>query len=183
MTRFGSSLVVAFAVLATTGTAHANWFTAFWGDVGRGWHRNNCWPDPFTDLDQAAVVAPIPVMVAKGWQRQNLLGDHHFDAESKKLTPAGALKVRWILSQAPLDRRTVFIERTNTADLTQARVEAVQQAIVGINPQGIAPEVIVSDLQTLGRSSEYVDSIGRKYQESIPAPRLPAMQTSSGSSN
>jgi len=175
-----------FAVISLTASARtqANWFKSFYYDVSSGFHENNMWPKPFLVPDRHAVKEPFAIMQARGWQRQNLLGEHHFEDDQKKLTPAGMLRVKAIIVNSPPQYRTVYVEKGRNRDETNSRIDAVQQAIVDFQTEGPLPAVLASDLTFEGWSSEYVDAVGRKYQSSIPSPRLPSTSgASTGSSS
>ena len=73
---------------------------------------NKMWPWPYVCADRVAVHEPFCIMVNNGWRRQNLLGPHHFNPNTNQLTTAGELRVQWILTQAPPERRNIFVERT-----------------------------------------------------------------------
>lgn len=152
----------------------------FWAGVERDRVRNQCWPEPFIALDRQASRAPIALMTAKAWQRQNLLGEHHFDKERHALSQAGQIKLHWILTQAPVEHRTVFVERALTEEGTRSRVDVVQEAAGRFVGKGDLPQVEISSMMSRGWPADYVDSIGRKYSESTPPPRLPARQSTTG---
>jgi len=175
-------LTLGLSLAATAVPARAEWWwTTFWGNVHRDYQRNNAWPEPFNVQDRETVTGPFNLMVNKGWERQNLLMDHHFD--EKGLTTAGQLKVRWIVTQAPVNRRIVFIQRANTPEQTRVRVDLAQQAAQMIAVEGELPRVAVSDMDGIGTPAEYVDAIGRKFQASTPDPRLSKSDGSSGGSS
>jgi hypothetical protein len=178
--RFGT---IALLLLSSTGIVNAGWPAGAWYDWKTTWHRNNMWPEPFVAPDRDKVYNTMSVFVNRGWERQCLMGEQHF-SEDKKLSSAGMLKVRYILTQTPADRRTIYIERGASEDATKARVDMVQQAVAEMTLQGPMPEVLVSNLQNEGTSAEYLDAVNRGYYKSMPVPRLPASgDASSGSSN
>ncbi|HZZ73553.1 MAG TPA: hypothetical protein VFE24_14970 [Pirellulales bacterium] len=166
-----ASLAVA---IGAAGVAQAeNLWTEFWGSVGRDYHRNNAWPEPFVYQDRETVAAPFGLMISKGWERQNLLSDHHFEDGALALNQAGQLKIRWILTQAPQQQRVIFVQRGVSPAQTQARLELVQQAATGILPNNETPTIAVSNMDATGWSAETIDAVGRKFQASTPDPRLP----------
>ena len=75
-----------------------------------------CWPEPFSAADREATIAPFGQMVANGWRRQNLISDYHFNDEDTQLTVAGEQKVRYILTQKPPSRRTIFVQQGLTPE-------------------------------------------------------------------
>ncbi|MBN1911421.1 MAG: hypothetical protein JW818_16885 [Pirellulales bacterium] len=146
--------------------------------VIRDTKRNRCWPEPFVCPDRQAVRSPFVAMVAKGWIRQNTLGEHHFEPETGKLTYAGILRVRKILLEGPPQHRTIYVHRSLNPKETAARVDAVQQLASETVRTGELPPVLETNLPAPGWPAEQVDAVGRRYRDSIPLPRLP--EASSG---
>jgi hypothetical protein len=133
----------------------------------------NCWPAPFHQADSEAVRAPHLVMMNNGWRSQNTVADYFFESQTQQLTRAGELKVRWIVTEAPLSRRTVFVLRGRNHEATSIRLDAVQRAVARILPDGPLPLVLLTDAAPRGGSGDYFEHISRTYMSSIPAPRLP----------
>ena len=152
----------------------------FFDTVVRDFHRNNCWPQPFTGPDRQAVRTPFELMVKNGWERQNLLGDHYFDGPDQALTEAGSNKVRWILEQAPVHHRTIYVRRGKTADDTAERVAAVRGLATEIAPEQKQVAIVESNLPSVGWPAANVDAIDRSFRDSAPAPRLPAPVSTDG---
>lgn len=148
-----------------------------WGTI---WLRNNSWPEPFLTQDRQAVRAPFAVMVEKGWQIQNTLGDHHFDAETQQLTRAGELHLKWIVQQTPENRRTVFVLRGHNEASTTIRVDTVQQAVAQFQPRGSLPAVVQTNNAPPASPAEYVHDVNEKAIKARPAPALPAATGVSG---
>lgn len=145
----------------------------FWLD----YHRNKAWPQPFNCVDRQATGAPFAIMVNNGWRLHNTLSAQLFDGETQHLTRAGELRVRWIATQAPTHRRAIFVLKGDTPAVTQARVEAVQLALEKIDAP--RPQLMITDIDHFGSSGAYFDKVGRQYQDTIPAPRLPEMEQAS----
>jgi hypothetical protein len=172
----------AMAGVSVVGVAGAG---EFWSRCKLDFHRNNFWPRPFIVADRAATRAPFDVQSNIGWRLQNTLGNEFFD-ENNELNQAGALKIKWILTYAPSQRRTVYILASADQTVTMARVDSVQQTISDVTSvAGTAmPQVLLTDQEAPGGSGTYYDALNRAYQDSLPAPRLPARQGSgSGSSS
>jgi len=151
----------------------ARW-DCFWHRVHVDWHRNNAWPEPFTSVDRQAASAPIALMVDRGWQLQNTIPDELFDLETHELTRAGEMKVQWILTQMPARRRTVFVMRGSTPEITDTRVKSVEKAAAGV-PGGTATMISVTDIVPRGGSASYFERVNVSYESSTPPPRLPEM--------
>ncbi len=181
MPRIVLGLLVGVVSLWASASAQGNWFKCIYHDIHSGFHTNNMWPEPYVEPARRAVREPFAVMYARGWQRQNLLGEHHFEEDQTRLTDAGKLRVKAILANSPQQHRTVFVEKGMNREITNSRIDAIQQAIVDLQTDGPLPAVMASDMTVEGWSSEYVDAVGRKYYQSIPQPRLPSMAGASAS--
>jgi hypothetical protein len=176
MLRTSLTMIICIGATFSSRPAEAGWYE-FWHRVHLDFHRNNAWPEPFVSLDRKAQVAPFEVMAEKGWLRQNTIGHHHFDPTSQQLTEAGRHKLHWILTHTPAKRRTVVVVRGETDEMTAIRTDSVQQTAARLKPQGVLPEVLLTDIQPRGWSAEEIDAIGLKAQESRPDPVLPPMQS------
>jgi hypothetical protein len=146
--------------------------------VARDIKRRQCWPEPFLGPDRATVRAPFAIQVANGWRRQNMLGEFHFVPGTAQLTEAGQLKVRWILLTGPQQHRLIYVHTADRDEETAARVAAVQHLATQITPNNIPP-ILTTTISDDGWPADQVDLIGRKFQATIPAPRLPAPASSS----
>ncbi|MCO6044625.1 hypothetical protein NG895_11970 [Aeoliella sp. ICT_H6.2] len=142
---------------------------------------NAMWPYPYVCPDRVWAHAPFDIMVANGWRRQNLLGAHHFDPQTGKLTRAGELKVEWILTQTPPSRRQVFVERSMNDDVTQNRIAQAQQFANGLPIEG--GDTIVQDtyVRSPSRAAGMVDGERNSFIENRKPAVLPAGTTSTSS--
>ena len=145
----------------------------FWARMHLESMRMSCWPEPFSHTSRDLVRNPLVAMTNRGWQLQNTLSDHFFREEDQTLTQAGQFKLRWILTQAPAHRRTVFVLRSTDKALTTDRMAAVTTYVSRITEDGIQPNVLVSDIAPAGGAGEYFDQVDRQLKASIPPPRLP----------
>jgi len=172
-------LVVGLGSLTSPGVARADWHS-FWDRVHLDWHRNNAWPQPFSAMDRSFVRQPIALQIRNGWRMQNTLSDELFDMETQELTTAGKRKVRWIFTQAPPSRRTVYVLRGETDAMTRARLRSVRRAVA--NMQGVDADprsVVLIGVPPRHGAGDYLDRIRRSYEASTPSPRLPARQEES----
>jgi hypothetical protein len=172
MFRYGPALLVLWTILLSASAAEAQWFSNFRADVKRGYRRNNAWPEPFIWGDREAVITPFSIQIANGWRRQNLLSDYHFNEENPQLNLAGETKVRYILTQMPPNRRTIFVQRGLTNDVTALRIDMVQRAAGRMVPNGYAVDVVESDLPNDGWPADAVDAIAKRWDATRPDPRL-----------
>jgi len=144
-----------------------------WVSVCRDFKRNNNWPDPFVAADRVNTRLPFDLSTANGWRIQNTLSAHHFDDNSTQLTEAGRLKVAAIINETPLAYRAVFVLRDNDPEITAGRVVSIQEAVARV--LGDRPPVPVFETydKPRGTPAYYVDEVTRRYQATIPDPRLP----------
>jgi hypothetical protein len=146
-------------------------------EVKHGYRRNAVWPWPYFCADRMAVREPFDIMVRNGWQRQNLLGAHYFDPATHQLTTAGKMQVRWILTQAPPDRRQIFIERSIDPTLTSEYVAATREYASRVAIDGQMPQIYETNMMAEGRPANAVDMINVRFMENMPLPVLPAAST------
>ncbi len=156
----------------------------FWGKCKRIFSLNLDWPSPYIQQDRASVSAHFAAMTENGWRTQNLLCEYHFTPNGEKLTPAGEIRLKWILTQAPAQHRLVYLQKAGDPQETLARVEAVQKYAQLV--QNAPASLVETDMETRGRPAEQVDVISRSALDSMPAPVLPAGSkggTTAGSTN
>jgi len=141
------------------------------GALARDFAEVNNWPCPYVCWDREAVRAPIPGMIENAWRRQNLLADYHFTADNN-LSPAGKHKVRWILTEAPIQHRTIFVRRAESAEETVARVNSIRQyaekALPGAGPASILETYASPPGYTAGWPGAKDETLSRKFQTSLP---------------
>ncbi|MEA1950572.1 MAG: hypothetical protein U9N87_04260 [Planctomycetota bacterium] len=157
-----------------------NYITRAYHSISKDFKRNNCWPRPFVWNDRQAVRAPFAIMVNKGWQRENTLGEYHFEQATGKLNEPGRRRVHWIINQHNVSRRSVFVHRAMQPEMTLARVDSVQQWVAQLSPHGELPPVIETNLPAPSRPAEEVDRIRIDYLKSMPSPRLPMSENFGG---
>lgn len=175
MTRVRVTLLACLTTLLTVTSAPAGWHD-FWNRVHLDFHRNNCWDEPFTAIDRRAARTPFDAMVQSGWRAQNTLGEHYFNRETQALNEAGEQKLFWIVTSAPEPYRMVYVTQAMSRDVSERRIDSVQQSLVRMLPDQPLPAVLPSFEEPRGWPAEYIDAIDRKEQSTIPAPRLPAFQ-------
>jgi hypothetical protein len=172
--RFSRLIALLAVLFSLAGSpARADWWSDFWRRVGIDFHRNNAWPYTFTHADRAAVNAPFAVMIHKGWSEQNTLGEYYFDVGKADLNEAGRLRVKWIMTEAPEQYRSMFVERAESSELTAARMAAVKNAAARYLPPGGMAEVYETVIPARGWPAEEIYSTYVKYRDSRPAPILP----------
>ncbi len=159
---------------------HGNWVNDSVHYVKRGYHQNRMWPWPYVCADRISVREPFGLMISNGWRRQNLLGPHHFDVSAGKLTTAGELRIHWIMTQAPGERRTIFVERDVDPAVTAERLATARNYANQVVIDGEAPQVMETHLISEGRPASVVDATNVRFQESLPPPTLPAATASVG---
>ncbi|KAA1260923.1 hypothetical protein LF1_34650 [Rubripirellula obstinata] len=180
--RFVTARTLAVGVLAlaaigvSAGNASADWHS-FWHKFHVDTARNNAWPDPFNEADARDTVAPFEVMKRNGWKLHNTIGHDLFREGDGVLMASGTNRVRWIATQAPESRRTIFVLKGNTHLETEARLASVRQTLSGMNLDGGQPSVAVTSVQPAKASGVWAAKISRDGIAATPRPQLP--QTSS----
>ena len=180
MRRTFLAAAAAVVVLATVQEANAVCCDDTAMYVKQGYHANQMWPWPYVCPDRIAVREPFCIMVNNGWRRQNLLGAHHFNPDTNQLNAAGQLKVQWIMTQAPPDRRSIFVERS----LDHKRERPADRCPSGLRDASCrrrphSAQVAETSLMFEGRPASVVDATNVKFQQTMPAPVLPAAQSTS----
>jgi hypothetical protein len=179
------TLTAALALVVVAGLAESV-LAVFFDDAAYYEKHNFCanhqWPWPYPPADRIAVHEPFCQMIENGWRRQNLLGAHHFNPNTNELTTAGELRVQWIMTQAPPDRRSIFIERTLNGDANARRLAVVRDYATKVSLDGQMPQVEETYLVSEGRPASVVDATNVNFMKSMPAPVLPAAKdnTTSG---
>lgn len=141
------------------------------GALARDFAEVNNWPCPYSCWDREAARSPMPGMIENAWRRQNLLADHHFTSDNN-LSPAGQRKVRWILTEAPMQHRTIFVRHAESADQTVARINSIRQyadkAFHEAGPANILETYASPPGYTAGWPGTKDETFSRKFQGSLP---------------
>jgi len=148
-----------------------------------GYHANVNWPAQYIPPARRSVHSVYDAMTNNGWRRQNLLGAYHFDPETNELTEAGKLKLQWILTQTPLHRRSVFVERGRDMSHTAVRVASVHRWTSNTSPAIDGVDVNDTHIVAEGRAAGTVDHIFTGFQTNQLAPVLPKCGGSGGGSD
>jgi len=151
------------------------------GACEAGCRSNQMWPSQYVPAARRSVQSAYEIMINNGWRRQNLLGAYHFNPNSNELTEAGKLKVKWILSQAPQHRRSIFVERGADPSRTAARVASINDWASNMRPSVGTVDINDTHIVAEGHPASAVDHIFVGFQTNQPAPVLPAATTSSSS--
>jgi hypothetical protein len=88
--------------------------------------------------------------------------------------------VHWILTQMPMQRRSVFILRGRSPEITETRLKSVEKIVVDVLGDASSTLISVTDTIPRGGSGDYYERISRGYESTAPPPRLPEMDTSDG---
>jgi hypothetical protein len=174
---FAITLAVAFGGL--TQNASAEW--GFWRSTKVDYHRNNAWPQPFTEDSMRQTVAPFEIMKQNGWRLHNTIGNELFRDGDGALLAAGHERVYWIASQAPADRRVVYVLRGRTSSETEARLASVRDTLSRVQSNGPAPQLMITEIEPNTASGAWATQINRSWMEAIPAPKLPSTSATGSS--
>ena len=150
-------------------------------ETGVVYARNVAWPHPFRGADANSVIAPFEIMRDNGWRENNTLGSTLFSNQNA-LSEAGAIKVQWIVTQAPQNQRIVYVKSGKSEQETNARVESVQLAVSQLIPSGPLPQILVTDIEPATSSGAYQTLVHRALIKTTPTPRLPQFTSINGAS-
>jgi hypothetical protein len=139
--------------------------------AGVDYARNVAWPQPFRAADANAVTAPFDIMRDNGWRENNTIGTTLFTSQHT-LSEAGAIKVQWIVTQAPQNQRIVYVKAGSSDQETNARVESVQLAVSQFIPTGPLPQILVTEIEPTPSSGAYQTLVHRALTKTTPTPRL-----------
>ena len=184
MRRLLTMGLLAVGVAVPASVMQGDWWGDFWHRCHVDYHRNNAWPEPFQAADNQLAREALSAQVVKGWQFGQTLTTDYFVPATGELTPQGRRKLAWLVTQAPPQRRTVFVMRTADDAETIARLDSVQRAVSELIPAGPFPEVLATDVGPLPRSAEIpaAQYAGLRSTVSGQAPVLPASAGGTGAS-
>ncbi len=175
---FGFLLSGALAAVVSVESSQRS--DAGWPEFKQACHtdklRNNAWPQPFRGQDSISAVAPFEVMKANGWREFNTISDSFFN-NSNQLTDAGILKVQQVLTQAPENRKALFVVKSESPEQTATRIESVEIAVSGMIPVGDLPPIHITDIPPGTSSGAYQTIVNRALVKTTPTPRLPAFKS------
>ncbi len=167
------AVVVLLIVGLGAGQAAADWHS-FWHNFHVNYARNRAWPEPFTEADAMQTVAPFEIMTHNGWRAHNTIGHDLFRRGDGALLAAGRERVRWIASQAPHQRRTVYVLQGETRNETASRVHAVRQSLDRLELDHGLPQVMVTSIEPASAPGPWAEKINRERLSQMPSPVLPS---------
>lgn len=175
-----SSGIWTVALLLVTATASSTTAFAQYGSPTfserfyHGYRKNVQWPNPYIQPARRSIHSAYNMVINNGWRRQNLLGDYHFTQGTNQLTEAGKLKVRWILTQTPMQRRNVYVQRGSSEAQTALRMASVHKMTASMSPSTGLANVSDTHIVAEGHSARSVDATFVGYAKNKLAPVLPA---------
>lgn len=175
-----TKLLALLAVISASGSVFSpaatagEWWHEFKHEMHIGYHRNNVWPQPFSEMAAYQTRAPFHVMVQKGWMLHNTIGHELFRDGDGALSAAGRDRVHWIASQAPQNRRVVHVLRGTSEKETEARVDAVRSALSHMAVNGAPPMVYITDVNPATSPGALASQITRAREAALPKPVLPS---------
>lgn len=143
------------------------------------YHHAHYWPHPYVCEDRAYLQTVIDQQASGGWASATTLREYHFDPETHALNSVGRDHLRWIISGAPIQHRTVYVSQSTSPDQDALRQASVQQVVQEFQPGANVPVLLRYD-RFLGRPAEEIDQLRRLEMQSIPRPRLFIIGNASG---
>lgn len=139
--------------------------------------QNIMWPKQYVRAARSGICQAFETQVNNGWRRHCLLSGQHFEANDQRLTESGRLKAQWILTQAPVQRRNVFIERGADQEVTAARVAGVHDYAATLG-ENVAPvSVQETTIRAHARPANAVDSMFTDFAGSQWSALLNTLET------
>jgi hypothetical protein len=145
--------------------------------------ENVMWPQQYIRPARRGICQSTELMIANGWRRQNLLSKYHFEKDGAQLSEAGRLKVEWILTQAPAQRRTIYVQRTTDQELAAGRVAAVQELASTVSPGASNADIHETQLQDEGHPAGSIDAVFTGFRTHQMLPVLPPDRAGNSSSS
>ncbi|MEM9657727.1 MAG: hypothetical protein AAF961_05130 [Planctomycetota bacterium] len=152
-------------------TAGESCKNAFW--------QNMIWPKQYVRPARRGICQSFETMVNNGWRRQNLLDQYHFEADGAELSEAGQLKARWILTQAPAQRRNIFVGHGVDAAQTADRIGKVHEYAATLGPHAAPASVQETHIRDHGRPAGAVDNMFTDFAGNQWTGLLEGLETSS----
>lgn len=156
----------------TATEARAEW-GSWWHNSHVNYVRLQAWPQPFTDVDARQTVSQFEVMKVNGWRLHNTIGNELFRDSDAALVAAGHNRIHWIVSQAPPERRVIYVLRGRSVQETEARLASVRQSVAAMNYSGPLPQMVLTDIEPRTSSGAWATQINRDWMEALPEPKLP----------
>lgn len=181
MLRVSLFLLLGFLFVVPAAPAKADWHS-FWQRSHKDRLRNNCWPMPFQKADRNSVCQTLTAQLAKGWKRQNTLSAVYFNSDTQELNEAGRRKLFAIVQASPEEYRTIYVVRSMDREATEARLASIQTASSQLFEGQATPEVVSVGIAPRSWSAAYINNITTKEAASIPQPRLPDFEDTTGGS-
>jgi|SaaInlStandDraft_1057018.scaffolds.fasta_scaffold90819_1 hypothetical protein len=135
-------------------------------------HAAHYWPYPYDVWSRNSVNNMIDAHQQKGWQDATTVYEYHFDTDSNELTDAGNMHIKWILENAPIQYRTLYLQTSAKAGSNDLRMAAVTQVAGRLTAGEQPPSVVFRNTTAYGRPAQEVDSIRRGELQSQPLPRI-----------
>ena len=148
--------------------------TAARRDFYRSHYRSHCWPQPYNLMDRQSVRSPFQMMVANGWQMQNMIRSEHFEPGSERLNEAGRRQVQWVLTRTLQSQRVLFVQPGDSPRQTARRLAAVEKRARLMEKDDAGVEVVLATVAPPAvrpvRAAEVRPAVRTPaYRHSVPA--------------
>ncbi len=150
-------------------------------EFSHAFHHNHYWPHPYNCQDRHYTRAILDRQAGNGWVDATTLYDYHFDEETNKLTTAGQLHLRYILTETPSRYRQAFVQTGAAPEASQTRMASVRSTAAAIVGDANVPPILQRMTTAYGRPALEIVTIRRLDLATQPAPRIPIPSSSSAS--
>ena len=135
--------------------------------------RNEAWPKPFNCASRQVYFSFWEPMIDRGFEKHCTLQAKHFDPETNQLNRFGSSTLAGIMQNVATQHRKVFIQRSTEAHVSEARTEAVRNAVATWYGNVPAPQIAISDQFPTTTPGGRIEAINRLLSEGTPAPIIP----------
>ncbi len=144
-------------------------------------HAAHYWPHPYNCEDIGYVRQVLARQEQQGWTEETTLYEYHFNAETHELNHAGERHLQWILEYVPIERRTVWVQKSIDSLVNQQRMAHVQHQASLISQDSASIALRVAS--PTGRPALEINAIRLAEIQSMPEPRVEynALPTDTGS--
>jgi len=137
------------------------------------YHAVHYWPYPYNLRDREDVRMTMQAQVANGWATATTLYEYHFDPVTHQLNGAGRQHLSWIVTQAPLAYRQIYVSMAADPAFNEVRTLSVQKTLASLSNGDTSMPVTLRATDPLGRPATEVEQI---FEGSLSGALPPTIQ-------
>jgi hypothetical protein len=148
-------------------------YDAFRADWDLVTARNDAWPLPFSCWDREAYYAIINQQYAQGLQVAHTLTSDYFDPNTHELNRAGEQRVAWIMQNAPVNDRQIFVYEDMTGPALDKRLASVRNVVDRWYGHLGDVSIAASQVHPTPIPATYQQRIMEQHTNALPTPNIP----------